>query len=888
MNELIQAWHALSAEQTLKVLDVDPQRGLSSAEVERRIKRFGPNTIIHQKIESRLKTFFRQLKNPLVFILVASTALTATMGKPVDSMVILCVVVVNTLIGYAQERQAGEAIQSLVKMLPENATVRRDGNEILVPASNLTLGDIIIVQPGDKVTSDIRLIEIKELTVDEAALTGESVPIAKQIEPSPEDSSLGERSSMLFEGSLVTAGQGFGVVVAIGKNTEFGKISDLLEEATIQQTPLSIAFKSITKWITVVTLILSSLLFFVGISRDFPWIEASLSAVTLAVAFVPEGLPAVVTITSAIGMRRMAKQRAIVRQLQAVETLGSADVICVDKTGTLTKNQITVQQIWIPSQRCDISGVGLEPRGEFKCDEGVAPDDSINEIMRVSLLCSDASLERSQENDQWEGIGDPTEVALVVAARKLGMHEDDIRKESPRQDVLPFDSKQMFMATLNSVLGEKVLFVKGAPEVILNKCKQDESADKGKKQAQAMTTLGMRVIAFAKAKRDALGSDIFEPEIEFLGLVGMRDPAREGVREAISTCHGAGVGVKMITGDHPETAKAIAKELNILKNDGVVFTGKEARKASSEEIESVDVFARVEPSDKVKIVQALQSRGHVVGMTGDGVNDAAALKNANIGIAMGVIGTAVAKEASDMILADDNFTTIEIAIEEGRRVFDNILKSVIFILPTSLAQSLVIAASVLFFPVELRPMSPVQVLWVNLIVAIGLALPLGFEVKEPDIMKRKPRETTKPVFSGFIIFRIFFVSLFIAGASMALFLWEYRSEILLGQSREVALAEGQTMAVTTIVLSQVFYLLNCRSLTSSIREIGFFSNRYVFIGVGIVLFAQFAYVHLPFMHYAFQSKPLSFQAWSIVLLIAFLIFPIIEIEKKIWKRKQGS
>jgi calcium-translocating P-type ATPase len=875
----MQEWHALTQDQVLKDLKTTAT-GLSFQEARTRLAKIGPNLLQRVKPEGRWRIFVRQIHNPLIYILIVATGLAIMMNKATDGIVILSVAILNTVIGYFQEQKAQEIIQSLLTMIPEKVMVLRGADEKIIPAQELVPGDWVILQAGDRISADLRVVESNSLTCDEAALTGESLPVLKQTLPVAKSTPLSERASLCFTGTLVTAGTGTGVVITTGTRTEFGKVAELLEETATLETPLVKSIKGLAKWITVATVLIGGLSFLIGFFRDYGWMEAALSAVTLAVALIPEGLPAIITISSAIGVRRMAKRKAIIRHLAAVETLGSTSVICSDKTGTLTKNEMTVEALWIPNKTIRISELGNHR--------------DVEELLRAGTLCNDASLEQT-ESGKWSPVGDPTEIALVVAARKVNITEDHARQKWPRLHELPFDSNRKLMATLHQLPqeNERIIYVKGAPEAISQLCSKDQHLLD--EQVNSFTQEGMRVIALAKKMvtngQQEIDEEVMKGNFELMGLQGMVDPPRLEVRDAIEACQSAGIRIKMITGDHPRTAKAIALKLGIIQETDEALTGPEIDSMSKtqlhEKIDHCHVFARVSPKHKLTIVESLQARGKIVAMTGDGVNDAPALKRANIGVAMGISGTAVAKEAADMILADDNFESIEAAVEEGRRVYDNLAKSIVFILPTSVAQALLIFVSVLFFPVAdaaiLRPMQPVQVLWVNLVVAITLALPLAFEALEPDVMKRLPRRPDAPILSCFIIFRILFVAALMAGGTVGLFLWEYNFEISRGTDQVQAIAEGQTMAVTAIVLFQVFYLLNCRSLNHSLREIGFFSNRMVLLGIGLTLLAQIVFVFSAKMNEWFDSTPLRLDAWLSSLAVAFTIFPLVALEK--WLRK---
>lgn len=859
---LHEPWHAETTDQVSTKLQSTAELGLSSAEVTERLGLFGPNSVEKKGGESAAAILLRQIRNPLIYVLLASTVLAVVMGKVTDGIVIFGVVILNTVIGFLQESQAGKAIEALLAMMPEFATVIRDGAQKSVPSSELVPGDRVVLQAGDRISADMRLTQVKNLQCDESALTGESVPVLKRTGPVAVEAMIGDRRCMAFSGTLVTAGTGSGIVVATGSSTEFGRISQLLEQTVSLKTPLTQSLERLARWITFAILLVGAVLLGVGLFRGYGFLDATLSAITLAVAAIPEGLPAIITIASAVGVKRMARRRAVIRHLPAVETLGSTTVICTDKTGTLTLNRMTVQSVWTPD--------GDDKDGE--------------ETLRAGVLASDASPD----------VGDPTEVALVIASKRSGLDERATRKTYPRLDVVPFDSQRKLMATLHDSPTEgRVVYLKGAPESVIPICTgTDPSArSAAEKQAHLFSSKGMRVIAMAKRVENSHKSGISERDLnggfELLGLEAMIDPPRDEARSAIQRCIEAGISVKMITGDHPETARAIGQSLGLALAAQKAVIGTELDQMSDAQLADAarvsSVFARVAPEHKLRLVKALQDQQQVVAMTGDGVNDAPALKRADIGVAMGIAGTAVAKESSDMILTDDNFASIAAAVEEGRRVYDNLLKAIAFVLPTSIAQGLVILVAILFFPVEegahLRPLEPVQALWVNLVTSVSLAVPLAFEAMEPDVMKRPPRRKSAAIFDRFMIFRTLLVSSLIAAGTIGLFLWEYYSELRSGTPQDVAYTEAQTMSVITIVYFQIFYLLNCRSLRYSIYRIGIFSNPLIFLGVFVTVLAQLAFVYVPFMNNWFHSHSVKPEAWLMSLAVASLVLPIVALEK---------
>jgi magnesium-transporting ATPase (P-type) len=887
-------WHALEAPEALQRLHVEGS-GLSDEEAARRLETYGRNRIRRQDADSAFMVFVRQFKNPLLYVLVGSSALAMAMGKLADGLVVLAVVVLNALIGFVQEYRAGKAIEALSQMVPELATVVRQARKLQLNAEQLVPGDIIQLASGDRVPADARLLSLKGLQVQEAALTGESVPTGKTTERVAEDAELADRVSLVFGGTLVTAGVGSAVVVATGSATELGRISELLSGATELETPLTRALAQVSKYLTIGIGIVSVVLLVVGVLRGYTIPDALLAAITLAVAAIPEGLPAIVTIALAIGVQRMAKRNAVIRKLPAVETLGSTSVICSDKTGTLTRNEMTVQALWAPDHgQFRIAGVGYAPEGEISKDGSRVPQvpPEVARLLAAGALCSDATLEH--ENDRWLLTGDPTEGALIVAAIKGGLDLGALRTQMARLDVIPFESEHQFMATLHADDEQRVIFLKGALEVVLRRCAVD--ADAVLAQMDALASEGMRVLAIAEKRVDAttseLTSELADGGFRLLGLAAMIDPPRTEVIAAIEVCHTAGITVKMITGDHQKTAEAIARQLGILK-EGSGVTGAELSRMSDDALRisarASNVFARVAPEHKLKLVRALQSEGSVVAMTGDGVNDAPALKQADIGVAMGITGTSVSKDAADVVLADDNFASIAAAVEEGRRVYDNLVKSLAFVLPTNMGLALIFVAAVAFFPlapidgvqVPLLPMKPVQLLWINLVAAVALALPLAFEAKERNIMARPPRGPREPILNRFVLTRTVLVAVLMSVMAIALFIWEYQREIPL-VGHEVALREAQTMTVTAVIAFQAFYLLNCRSQRDSMFAIGVFSNPMVYIGIISIALAQAALIYAPLMQRIFGTAALDLEASLIAMLAGFVIFPIVGLEK--WLR----
>jgi len=891
-------WHAIDYDEVLKNFE-SSLHGLNLEEAKKRLSEYGANQLKRGSKDGVIKVLWRQINNPLIWVLIGSSTLATALGKITDGMVVLAVVVVNSIIGFIQEYKAGKAIEALSSMVPENATVTRGGNIETIPVSDIVPGDIVHLAAGERIPADMRIIQQKNLQAEEAALTGESVPSQKTAEAVRADAVIGDRKCMVYSGTLVVSGTATAVVVNTGVNTELGKISDMLSETVDLDTPLTQKLGIIGKYLTIGIVAITLVIMVIGTYRMlgqgvllFDALKESLVfAVALAVGAIPEGLPAVVTIALAIGVQRMAKRKAIIRKLPAVETLGSTTVICSDKTGTLTRNEMTVNELWNYNHSIQVTGVGYNKEGCFK-QNGVEitnlPDDMLL-LLRKAVLCSDANV--IYKGNDYSISGDPTEVALVVAAAKAGISIDGLRKEMPRKDVIPFDSEKQFMATLNDNIT-----IKGAPEVILQRCSVHiggSSLDTQRifSHIELLGSKGMRVLGLAQkthSKSGEISAEDVEGDFEFIGLIGMIDPPRAEAIEAIKACHKAGITVKMITGDHHATARAIGMELGLATN-GNLITGQVLSKMDDAEldkiIQSTNIFARVAPEHKLRLVKALQNKNEIVAMTGDGVNDAPSLKQSNVGVAMGITGTSVSKESSDIVLSDDNFSSIAAAVEEGRRVYDNLLKSLAFLLPTNLGLAFILIYGIMFFPFDpvakelLLPMLPTQLLWINLVAAIALALPLAFEVKEPDVMNRPPRKSNEALFNRFVTFRLFFVSILMTVGTIALFSWTYTESLTNGMLQSDALARSQTIAVTFIIFFQIFYLINCRSLKDSVLKIGIFSNGFIFLGIGVILPLQALFIYLPIMQKVFGTASLD----GIGLLISFVagavIFLVISIEK---------
>jgi calcium-translocating P-type ATPase len=875
------AWHALDEPQALALLGVE-RSGLSSTEATRRLAAHGPNRLEANAGPGRLRLLWRQIADPLIYALLASSALAIAFGDLVDGAVVLAVVAVNALIGYAQEAKAADAIRSLDALVADRARVRRDDTEIEVRADDLVPGDVVRVEAGDKVPADTRLLEVAALTVDEAPLTGESVPVAKTPAAVDADAAVADRRNMLHSGTLVTAGTATGVVVTTGLGTEIGRVSSLLAATAEITTPLTRALAVLARRITLAIGIVAALLIVVGIVRGLDAGDAVLAGVTLAVAAVPEGLPAIVTIALAIGVRRMARRRAVIRRLPAVETLGATTVICTDKTGTLTANELTVQALWTPAGRYDLHHAD---------DDALTAD--ARALLEAGALCNDAAVTGAGEHATVSG--EPTDAALAAAALAAGVDVEHARRVRPRLDVIPFDSQRGWMATAHPDDGGALVVLKGAPEAVLERC--DDAPAILAAAAAAVQDLaheGLRVLAVATHTGTAVPHPLVsdEPERAFTlaGLEAMIDPPRPEAVSAVAACRHAGLDVKMITGDHATTASTIARQVGLPEGD--VLTGRDLDRLDDTQLDTAvattSVFARVMPEHKLRIVAALRRRGQVVAMTGDGVNDAPALKQADIGVAMGRSGTSVAREAADVVLTDDNFASIKAAVEEGRRVYDNLVKALAFVLPTNLGEGLLILIAILAFPITggeaLLPASPVQILWINLVAAVTLALPLAFEAMEPGLMRRAPRPPDEPLLSRFVITRTVTVALLMTGAAIALFLLHRQDRLDAGASEALALAEAQTVVVTMIVLFQILYLVQSRTRERRLREIGWTTNPHVFAGVALLLALHASFVYLPIMHDLFGSAPLDAVAWAEATLAALIVLPAVAAEKA-WRRR---
>ncbi len=887
--------HDLPAHEAVLILETDREAGLKEAEVARRLERVGPNSLPRVAPAGPLRRFGRQFHHPLIYILLAAAAVTALIGQTVDASVILAVVLINTFTGFVQEGRAERALEALAAMAAPEATVIRGGERRRVDSAMIVPGDLVALAAGDAVPADMRLLTIRELYVDEAALTGESLPAAKTDAVLSTETAVADRSNMAFAATLVTRGEGTGVVVATGAETQIGLIHRLVGSGPEIATPLTRKMATFSQLLMWVILGLAGAAYLVGLAQGESPEELLIAAAALAVGAIPEGLPAALTITLAIGVSRMAKRSAVVRQLPAVEALGSTTVICSDKTGTLTENKMTVQEIVAGGARYEVTGAGYEPKGAITPEPGGVGGQALLSCLEAGALCNDSSL--TERDGDWDLVGDPTEAALLVSARKGGLVPDEILTREPRVDAIPFEAERQYMATVHEHAGGgRMVYVKGAVERVLSLCRGALGPDGelavlddrwAEAEAERLGADGLRVLAFARAELPGHGP--LEPaELEgsliFLGLQGMLDPPRPEAIAAVASCRTAGIKVKMITGDHVATATTIARRIGLTttEEDGCgpeAMTGAEIERCSEAELDelvgSVTVFARVAPEQKLRLVEALRRCGEIVAMTGDGVNDAPALKQADIGVAMGATGTEVARESADIVLTDDNFASIEAAVEEGRRTLDNLTKFIVWTLPTNMAEGLLILVAITF--ALTLPILPVQILWINMTTAGALGLMLAFEQAEPGIMERPPREPSRPLLTGELVVRILFVSALLLGGAFGLFEW--------AQSSGMSDAEARTVAVNLFVAGELFYLLNCRSLERSSFRIGFFSNRWVTVGVLAAVLLQALFTYLPAMNSLFHSAPIDAGAWLRILAVGFAVWALVGLEKWIRGRR---
>lgn len=894
------AWHAADADDVLATLRSD-RHGLTQVEADARLVQHGPNRLVEAAPPGVLLRLARQFNNLLLLVLMGAALVTAALGQWVDSGVIAAVVVLNALIGFVQEGKAERALEAIRHLLSPQALVLRDGRQQELDAAVLVPGDVVLLASGDRVPADVRLLQGHNLHVDESALTGESVPVAKTIAPVAEAAGIADRLCMAHAGTLVTQGQARAVVVATGSTTEVGRIGRMITSVEPTTTPLLEKMATFGRRLTGVILAAAALLLLLGTFwRGQSFTDTFLAAVGLAVAAIPEGLPAILTITLAIGVQRMARRQAVIRRLPAVETLGAVTVISSDKTGTLTRNEMTVQAVVCGGQHFEVEGAGYAPEGALRCgDEVLDPTTlaqrapALHRLARAAALCNDASLHPSPEG--WALTGDPTEGALLTLALKAGLNSTELQLEHDRVGVIPFESEHRYMATLHPDASDRLLLVKGAPERVLAMCdrqmRRDGTAaplDSGFWQAaiEAQALAGRRVLALAQRRLPADHTDLQHADVThgltLLGVVGIIDPPRPEARQAIAKCQQAGIRVIMITGDHGVTASAIAEQLG-LASPSPAMTGPDIEAlddaALRDAVQHTQVFARASPEHKLRLVRALQARGDIVAMTGDGVNDAPALKQADVGVAMGLKGTAAARQAGAMVLADDNFASITHAVEEGRTVYDNLQKTVTFLLPVNGGESLTLLVAVLL-GVAL-PILPAQVLWVNMVSSIALAMVLAFEPTEADVMRRPPRPVDEPLLSRFLVWRVAFVStLFLLGI-FGMHTWA----LSMGASAEAA----RTVAVNTLVCMEVFYLFSVRYLKArSFTWTGVRGTPRVLVAVTAVFVLQWLFTYAPPMQQLFRTASIP-PAWGgAIVAVGVAVLLILEIEKAWVRRKRRA
>jgi magnesium-transporting ATPase (P-type) len=890
------AWHAMSVDEASKRLGTDSEKGLEAADAAKRLQKYGPNRLPEGKKRGPFMRFLSQFNNILVYVLLGAGFTKLMLNLWVDAAIIFGVVILNALLGFIQEGKAEKALESIRNMLSAEARTLRGGDTRMIAAEQLVPGDIVLLESGDKIPADLRLIDAKNFRTEEAALTGESVPADKNTMAVSANATVGDRECMAFSGTMVVSGRAMGAVVATGSETELGRINALLAGVSALETPLLRQIKTFGYAITAVIAVVGALVFAYGKwVKGMDFVELFQAVVGIAVSVIPEGLPAIITITLAIGVQRMAQRNAIIPRLPAVETLGSVSRICSDKTGTLTLMEMMVASAVAAESVYKVTGNGYAPDGEVKKDGKSAGKEPVLDLMgRVSMLCNDAEL--FEEDGTWKLEGDPTEGALYPFATKLGIDRQAEQIAYPRIDAIPFESEHKFMATLHKAAdGKELLFVKGAPEVILEHCDRQQTAGEQPSPidrahfmsaSDELAGQGERVLALAWLESPGLKPGSLTPadlpkNLVLLGLIGLLDPPRKEAVEAVHECHGGGIRVTMITGDHKITAAAIAKMLGI--GDGkTAIAGAEIEEmneaALQEKVRGVDVFARASPEHKLRLVKAIQANKQIVAMTGDGVNDAPALKKSDIGVAMGIKGTEVTKEAAGMVLADDKFASITAAVKEGRTVYNNIEKAILFMLPTNVAQALVIMVAI--FLGFTMPITAPQVLWVNMVTSVALGLVISFEPHELDVMNRPPRAVDRPILTGFGIWRVIFVGLALLAVTLCAFFW-MKSQ---GASDQLA----RTVAVNMITIGQVFYLLNSRYLLdSSLSLRAHLGNKYLPLGIGAVVVLQLLFTYAPPLQRLFDNEAIPLWIWPWLVLGGLAFFLVVEAEKLVI-RSSGS
>ncbi len=912
-------WHAMKIEETLDELNVK-EIGLSQEEAEKRLGEYGLNELKKEKGISPIRLFLGQFTDILIIILLIATALSLVIGEVIDALIIFAIVVASALLGFIEEYRSEKAVEALKKMTAPTAVVLRSGKEIKIPTSQIVPGDVVLLYTGDKIPGDSRLIESINLKVDEASLTGESAPVNKDIDAIPEETQLNDRRNMVFTGTVVVYGRGRAVVTSTGMNTEFGKIAKMVQMTEQEETPLEKRMASVGKWIGILAVVVCLGVGTIGMLEGRAILDMILWAVSLAVAAVPEALPAIVTGALAVGMYRMAKVNTVVKRLPAVETLGATNVICSDKTGTMTKGEMTVQRIYVNGETVKVTGVGYEPKGEFLLeDQKVDPsDENLRTLLKISTLCNDAKLEKDTETERWIIKGDPTEGALMVAAAKAGLWKEDLEQQEPRIDEIPFSSERKCMTTIHLVTGKKKLaYMKGAPEIVLEKCTkvlvdgkihkitEDNRAEiLGVTEAMAIQALRNLGFAFKELPENQENFDEkIEKDFVFVGIMGMIDPPRQEVKDAIYICKNAGIDVVMVTGDHRLTAVAVAKELNLLgekEEEGKVLTGAEMDKITDEQlagmVENVAIYARVSPEHKMRIVKAWKSKGQVVAMTGDGVNDAPALKLSDIGVAMGITGTEVTKEASDMVLIDDNFASIVKAVKEGREIYDNIKKYLTYLLRCNVMEILVMFIAVVSVPYLAKMLSPgsdvgaigeatvaltaIQLLWVNLTTDGLPAIALGVDPGDPDLMERKPRNPKESVFTRDV--KVYLIAVPIIMTVLLLFgYFFYRP-----WENSFQLTEARTQLLTAMILMELANAVSARSLKYPVFKVGVFKNKFLWYAILSSFALQLVVLYTPPIQAIFDVSSPEPIDWAFAILFTAIVFGSLEIGKYVASKRR--
>ncbi len=905
----------MEIEETLQALNAE-KAGLSQEEALKRLQQYGPNELKKEKGTSPIKLFIEQFKDLLIIILLIATGLSIYLGEVTDAIVILAIVIACAVLGFVEEYRSEKALEALKKMTAPTAVVLRDGKEVKVNAAEIVPGDVVLLYAGDKVPSDARVLEAFNLKLDEAPLTGESTPVNKEVAALPAETSLSDRRNMIFTGTVVVYGRGKALITSTGMNTEFGKIAKMVQVTQEEETPLEKRMASVGKWIGILSIAVCLTVAAIGMIEGRDILQMILWGVSLAVAAVPEALPAIVTGALAVGMYRMAKVNTIVRRLPAVETLGCTSVICADKTGTMTKGEMTVQRIYVNGQTIKISGVGYEPQGEFMFeDKKIEPsDEELQTLLKIATLCNDAKLEKETQTERWMIKGDPTEGALVVTAAKAGLWREELEKDAPRIGEIPFSSERKCMTTVHIVSGKKKLaFMKGAPEIVVSRCTKiladgkvrkltEEERAKILKVNEAMALQALRNLGFAfKEMPEAVTTfdEKIEKDLIFVGIMGMIDPPREEVKDAIYLCRNAGITVVMVTGDHKLTAIAVAKELNLLGEnelEGKVLTGEELDKISDEQltemVENVVIYARVSPEHKMRIVKAWKAKGHVVAMTGDGVNDAPALKMSDIGVAMGITGTEVTKEASDMVLTDDNFASIVKAVKEGREIYDNIKKYLTYLLRCNVMEILVmfivmvgvpyLAGSAEHEPGSVVALTAIQLLWVNLITDGLPALALGVDPGDPDLMERKPRSPNESVFTRDVKIYLTAVPMLMTALLLTGYLM-YQPWI-----DQAHLTEARTQLLTAMILMELVNAISARSLKYPVFKVGVFKNKFLWYAILSSLGLQLIVLYTPPLQALFDVSTPELTDWATAILFTAIVFSSLEIGKYIASKRRKT